>query len=156
MSKQPSPSAKSASESESDPDVYGASRRRNTSKKQRRQLVHAGSDSGPTHGEVRFSTRKAAKVSNYNEDDEDTFEEEDPDMLTPNYWTTVPDENIQAIDLVLNHRLREGTSKVIDCTSWSVTNLVKAKTSLTRGGMTSNITYVNLSGCSPYIFYNRD
>lgn len=117
MSKQPSPSPKSASESESDPDVYGASRRRTTSKKQRRRLVHAGSDSGPTHGEVRFSTRKAAKVSNYNEDDEDTFEEEDPDMLTPNYWTTVPDENIQAIDLVLNHRLREGTSKITDCTS---------------------------------------
>lgn len=31
-------------------------------------------------------------------------------MLTPNYWVTAPDENLPAIDAVLNHRLREGTS----------------------------------------------
>ncbi|MCJ1319670.1 hypothetical protein MMC15_005006 [Xylographa vitiligo] len=109
--KQPSPSTKSASDSGSESDVYGASRRRTTSKKQRRHLIQGGSDSGPVHGEVRFSTRKAAKVSNYNEDDEDMFEEDDAEMLTPNYWTTTADENIAAIDAILNHRIRQDIDK---------------------------------------------
>ena len=60
---------------------------------------------------MRFSTRKAAKVSNYNEDDEDMFEEDDPEMLTPNYWVTAADDTALAIDAILNHRLREGISK---------------------------------------------
>ena len=98
-------------ESESDSDVYQAARRKTTGKKQRRQVLQGGSDSGPTHAEVRFSTRKAAKVSNYNEDDEDMFEEDDPEILTPNYWASAADESILAIDAILNHRLREGISK---------------------------------------------
>jgi chromodomain-helicase-DNA-binding protein 1 len=49
-------------------------------------------------------------VSTYNEDDDDIFNDEE-DMLTPNYWPTGPDENLPAIDLVLDHRLREDTSE---------------------------------------------
>jgi chromodomain-helicase-DNA-binding protein 1 len=71
VSKPPSISVKSASLSESESDVYGSTRRKPTTKKQRRQHLQGGSDSGPTYGEVRFSTRKAAKVSNYNEDEDD-------------------------------------------------------------------------------------
>ena len=112
-SKQPSLSAHSPSISESDSDVYGTSRRRATAKKHRRQLITAGSDSGPSHAEVRFSTRKAAKVSNYNEDDEDMFEEEDVDTLTPNYWAAEQAEDIPAIDAILKHRPRGSAGKVI-------------------------------------------
>ena len=57
------------------------------------------------HGEVRFSTRKAAKVSTYNEDDSDDFEE-DQDLLTPGYWGTAADDTTPAIDAILNHRVR--------------------------------------------------
>ncbi|MCJ1475967.1 hypothetical protein MMC13_004631 [Lambiella insularis] len=109
--KQPSPSAKSVTDSGSDSDVYGTSRRRTTTKKQRRRLLQGGSDLGPTHAEVRFSTRKAAKVSNYNEDDDEMFEEDDTEILTPNYWATTASESTLAIDAVLNHRLRPDTIK---------------------------------------------
>ena len=92
-------------------DAYsGPRRRRGNSKKQQRRLLHSVLDSAPTHGEVRFSTRKAAKVSNYNEDDDDEFNDE-LETLTPNYWPTGPDENVPAIDAVLNHRLREDISE---------------------------------------------
>lgn len=72
--------------------------------------MQASTSLAPTHAEVRFSTRKAAKVSNYKEDD-DMFSEEETDMLTPNYWAAGPDENVPAIDAVLNHRLKNADSK---------------------------------------------
>lgn len=75
------------------------------------QPVHR---SGSAHGEIRFSTRKAAKVSTYNEDDDDMFNE-DEDELTPNYWAAGPDESLPAIDVVLDHRLRDDTSESIPC-----------------------------------------
>ena len=109
-SKQLSPSSQSQSASGSESDVYGASQRRTVAKKNRRQFAQAASDSGPSHPEVRFSTRKAAKVSNYNEDDEDPFEEDDTEM-TPNYWPAGQAEEVPAIDAILNHRPREKTSK---------------------------------------------
>ena len=112
-SKQPSPSGQSRSESDSESDVYGTSRRRTTVKKNRRQLVPATSDSGPSHPEVRFSTRRAVKVSNYNEDDEDPFEEDNTEMLTPNYWPAGQAEDAPAIDAILNHRARPKTSKLL-------------------------------------------
>ena len=49
-------------------------------------------------------------MSNYNEDDEDMFEEDEADMLTPNYWVTGQEENVPAIDNILNHRPREKAS----------------------------------------------
>lgn len=64
----------------------------------------------PSNGEIRFSTRKAAKVSNYKEDDDDDMFEDESNMITDNYWANWPDENLPAIDAVLDHRLREGTS----------------------------------------------
>lgn len=112
VSKQPTPSGQSRTESESEIDAYGGPRRRLPVKKHRRLLQPANPPS-TSHGEVRFSTRKAAKVSTYNEDDDDIFDD-DEDMLTPNYWPTGPDENLPAIDIVLDHRLREDSSGPID------------------------------------------
>ena len=108
-SKQNTPSAQSPSESESDIDAYGGSRRA-AAKKNHRRSVQPTRDITPTHGEVRFSTRKAAKVSNYNEDDDDMFDDE-ADMVPQGYWPTGPEENVPAIDAVLNHRLREDTGQ---------------------------------------------
>lgn len=122
VSKQPTPSGQSRTESESDIDAYGGSRRRLQAKKHRRLLQPANHPSS-SHGEVRFSTRKAAKVSTYNEDDDDIFND-DEDMLTPNYWPTGPDENLPAIDVVLDHRLREDSSESIPyCSGCSRANL---------------------------------
>ena len=94
-------------DSDSDIDAYGGSRRA-AAKKHHRRLQQSTRDTTPAHGEVRFSTRKAAKVSNYNEDDDDMFED-DADMM-PQSWIYVDEVTSPAIDTVLNHRLREGTS----------------------------------------------
>ena len=112
-SKQPTPSARSSSDSESEEDAYGGSRHRTLTvkKSQQRRILQSASEPVNTHGEVRFSTRKAAKVSNYNEDDEDPFDDEE-NILTPGYWVTAPEEDTPAIDVVLNHRLREDRSKL--------------------------------------------
>lgn len=98
-------------ESDDDSDVYGGSRAK-LSKKQRRKLLQSSSTLTPAHAEVRFSTRRAAKVSNYNEDDDDMFEEDESEMMTPNYWLTGQDDGTPAIDMVLNHRLREGKTEL--------------------------------------------
>lgn len=92
-------------------DTYGGQRGRAFAKKNRQKLQSAGSGSGtPLVGELRFSTRKAAKVTNYNEDDDLDLSEEDTENMTPNYWTYVED-NSPAIDQVLNHRLKEGAGE---------------------------------------------
>ncbi|KAF2222920.1 P-loop containing nucleoside triphosphate hydrolase protein [Elsinoe ampelina] len=88
-------------------DVYGGQRGREFAKKHRRLQKAAGRDS-PSLADVRFSTRRAAKVSNYNEEDEDMFEEDDADDMTPNYWVTAAEDTSPAIDVVLNHRVKEG------------------------------------------------
>ena len=111
-SKQNTPSAQSPSESESDIDAYGGSRRAAV-KKNHRRSVQPTRDITPAHGEVRFSTRKAAKVSNYNEDDDDMFDDE-ADTLPQGSWAAAPDENVPAIDAVFNHRLREDTGQRYD------------------------------------------
>ena len=113
VSHQPSASPPSLNESDSESDVYGTSRRKKAGKKQRRAPSN-GSDSGPAHGEVRFSTRNAARVSNYNEDDSDDFEDEE-DTMMQSYWPSTIEEDVPAIDAILNHRLREDVSKdVVD------------------------------------------
>lgn len=38
---------------------------------------------------------------------------EEADMLTPNYQAVGPDENVPAIDAVLNHRLRAGIGEAL-------------------------------------------
>ncbi|KAL9104272.1 MAG: hypothetical protein Q9163_000768 [Psora crenata] len=104
------PSGQSMTDSDSDIDAYGGSRRA-AAKKQHRRLQQSTRDTTPAHGEVRFSTRRAAKISNYNEDDDDIFDDE-ADMM-PQSWTYVEEDTSPAIDVVLNHRLREGTTQEI-------------------------------------------
>lgn len=97
--------------SESEDDTYGGQRGRTFAKKHRQKLqaVASGRDT-PNLSEVRFSTRRAAKVATYNEDDDLGLSEEDTENMTPNYWTYVED-NTPAIDQVLNHRPKEGTGE---------------------------------------------
>jgi len=105
-SNQPTPIVESPTDSDDDSDAYGG-RRAKISKKQRRRLLQSAESLTPAHAEIRFSTRRAAKVSTYNEDeDEDEFVEDDPDVLTPNYWVNGVEDNSPAIDIVLNHRLK--------------------------------------------------
>ncbi|KAI9800101.1 MAG: hypothetical protein M1825_004283 [Sarcosagium campestre] len=100
----------SPSVSNSDSDTYGVRRRQNIIKKKRRRPLPTASDSLiPSHAEVRFSTRRAGKVTNYNEDDEELFSEVDSEMLTPNYWPTGVDDNTPAIDAVLKYRPADAT-----------------------------------------------
>ncbi len=107
-SKQHTPSARSLSDSESDIDAYGGSRRALAAKKHQRRSLQPARDITPAHGEVRFSTRKSAKVSNYNEDDDDMFDDE-ADTMPQSYWAT-PEDDAPAIDAVLNHRLLDKDS----------------------------------------------
>jgi chromodomain-helicase-DNA-binding protein 1 len=71
--------------------------------------MHAiASGSGtPQLGDVRFSTRRAAKVTNYNEDDEHDFSEEDSENATPNHWVAAVEDESAAIDAVLTHKLKD-------------------------------------------------
>ncbi|KAK4902046.1 ATP-dependent DNA helicase Hrp3 [Elasticomyces elasticus] len=92
---------------DSDPDTYGGERGKAFRKKQRRLLHTAASGrETPNMGEVRFSSRRAGKITTYNEDDGHNFSEEETEE-TPAYYTTYEDEG-PAVDVVLNHRLKEG------------------------------------------------
>lgn len=107
-SKVPSRSAtQSTFSDDSDSDEYGGSRAR-ASKAKRRRLLQASANNVPSHAEVRFSTRNAARVSNYNEDDDDSMFEDDVEDLTPSYWVNAVEDDRPAIDIVLNHRPKEG------------------------------------------------
>jgi chromodomain-helicase-DNA-binding protein 1 len=100
-SKQATPVIGSAG-SGSDSDAYGGKRHKLTKKQKQRFLSN---NLVPPNGEVRFSSRRAGKVSSYNEDqDDDMFDDDDPDQLTPSYYIE-EDDNSPAIDVVLNHRL---------------------------------------------------
>ncbi|KAI4168548.1 MAG: hypothetical protein LQ343_006334 [Gyalolechia ehrenbergii] len=106
-SKQSTPS----SSSRTDSDTETSSRRRSlprstTTKRNHRRLVQSAAKK-PQHTDVRFSTRQAAKVSNYNEDDDDMFDDEE-DMQYE--WVEAPDGIIPQVDIILKHRLREDTS----------------------------------------------
>ncbi|KAL8733731.1 MAG: hypothetical protein Q9166_001924 [cf. Caloplaca sp. 2 TL-2023] len=108
-SKQPTPSGLSQSDSDSEPTNPRRSRPRSSNhKKTQRRLLQAAAANPPTHHDVRFSTRQAAKVSNYNEDDDDMFNDEE-DMEYE--WVQAPDGIIPQVDIILRHRLREDTSK---------------------------------------------
>src|SRR2546421_687884 len=85
--KQATPAIETPDDSEGS-DGYGGVRARLT-KKQKRRFLSSGPNLTPSHAEGRFSTRRAGKVSNYNEDDHDgIFDQDDSKMLTPNYWAT--------------------------------------------------------------------
>ncbi|SMR45497.1 unnamed protein product [Zymoseptoria tritici ST99CH_3D1] len=96
-----------ASESE-EGGTYGGQRGRTFAKKHRQKMQAIASGGGtPQLSEVRFSTRRAAKVANYDEEqDLGISEEDDTETATPQYYYVEDDS--PAIDQVLNHRLKEG------------------------------------------------
>ncbi|KAF2094828.1 hypothetical protein NA57DRAFT_60243 [Rhizodiscina lignyota] len=98
-------SASLTSESDAASDVYVGGRRNALTRKQRlHQLQVANGLAPPSKGEVRFSSRTANKITNYNVDDDDE-DMEDELVITPNYtW----EDNTPAIDVVLDHQLKEG------------------------------------------------
>lgn len=99
-----------SSRSESEDDTYGGQRGRTFRKKHRQLLQTAASGRDtPNLSEVRFSTRRAAKVATYNEEDDLGLSEEDTENMTPNYYYT--EDAGPAIDQVLNHRLKEGAGE---------------------------------------------
>jgi chromodomain-helicase-DNA-binding protein 1 len=108
LSHQPSKTSRSAtasSFSESDSDEYGGK----ASKARRRRALKQSAGMEPSLSEVRFSTRNAAKVSNYNEDDdEDDIFEDGADQVMDNYWGQDWVDTRPAVDVVLNHRLKDG------------------------------------------------
>lgn len=87
--------------------MYGGAKGRSFARKHRRQKqVSTSGAATPQLGEVRFSTRQAAKVTNYNEEDDYGLSEEDTETVTPNNW--VVEQTGPSVDTVLNHRLVEG------------------------------------------------
>lgn len=107
VSKQASRSPHTAN-SDSDSDMYGTARRNKSTNKRRHVSSQNGYDSGPAHGEIRFSTRKAVRA-NYNEEASDNFEEE-VDENTEGYWPTIEDTT-PGIDAILDHRWRDDITK---------------------------------------------
>ncbi|KAK0659845.1 Chromodomain helicase hrp3 [Lasiodiplodia hormozganensis] len=107
-SRRPSPDPPSLSESDSDSDAYVGGRRQVPTKKQRkhRHLVASGR-APPSQAEVRFSTRNAAKVTSYNEDDDDNIFSDESEDMTPNYWVAAEEDDSPQIDRVILHRRRE-------------------------------------------------
>lgn len=109
-SHQPSKASRSgtmSSFSETDSDEYGGKSARSSKARRRRLKQAAGVE--PSFNEVRFSTRNASRVNNYNEEDDDDMFEDDPSELAPSYWATDYVEDTRpAVDVVLNHRLKEG------------------------------------------------
>lgn len=98
-------------------DVYGGAKGRSFARKHRRQKQASASGAGtPQVGEVRFSTRQAAKVTNYNEEDDYGLSEEDQDV-TPSNWVAEPTG--PSVDTVLNHRLNEGAGMWFDVASFA-------------------------------------
>ena len=97
-------------DSESEEGNYGGARAQTLTNKHRRRLQAAASGHGtPQMAEVRFSTRRAAKVSNYNEEEDLGLSEEDTEAATPAYYAY--EDNTPAIDAILNHRLKDGVGK---------------------------------------------
>ncbi|OAL50586.1 hypothetical protein IQ07DRAFT_587238 [Pyrenochaeta sp. DS3sAY3a] len=98
-----------SADSDSESDGYVGARRNIPTKKERqRQHLVAEGHLPPSQAEVRFSARRAAQVTNYNEDEEDMFEEDEEEM-TPNYWANATEETGPVIDKILDHRPKDGT-----------------------------------------------
>lgn len=92
--------------------MYVGSRRQVLTKKQRRrQLQVANGLAPPSQGEVRFSSRTANKVTNYNLDDDEDDELEEL-AITPNYYNAA-DDDTPAIDIVLDHEIQEGKGEFL-------------------------------------------
>jgi len=112
-SQEPSPALAPARQtfSDSESDSYGGRRAREQRKKERRrQLQTAAGMNGPSATDVRFSNRRAGKITTYAEDgnDDDLLEDDESDVLTPNYY--VPEDTGPAIDKVLDHRRKSDSA----------------------------------------------
>ncbi|KAF2842224.1 chromodomain helicase-like protein [Patellaria atrata CBS 101060] len=125
-SQRPTPALPSSTGSDSDSEGYvGARRNAPTKKQKRRQLQVAAGLAPPSQAEVRFSTRRAAKVANYNEDDGDSFEEDEA-YATPNYASYAVDDTTPAIDIVLHHRPKDTyTDEEVEPTKHDLEFLIK-------------------------------
>ncbi|KAH0544070.1 hypothetical protein FGG08_001688 [Glutinoglossum americanum] len=108
-SRRVTPARRTSSTSSSDSDEYSTTNRK-ASKKGRRRF-EAGTLSEPSHAEQRFSSRRAAKIASYNEEDDEALSEGESDILTPNNRSIGVDESVPGIDVVLNHRVKEGIGK---------------------------------------------
>lgn len=107
-SKRSTPSPNSHADSDSETSSRRRSLPRATATKRNHRRLVQSSTAKPQHTDVRFSTRQAAKVSNYNEDDDDMFDDEE-DMQYE--WVDAADANAPQVDMILKHRLRTDTSK---------------------------------------------
>ncbi|KAK3672268.1 ATP-dependent DNA helicase Hrp3 [Recurvomyces mirabilis] len=113
LSKESSLQPASAAPTESEDDTYGGQKGKTFAKKHRQKLQAATSGGNtPNMSEVRFSTRRAAKVTTYTEQDDYGLSEEDTEMTPAYYYEEV--DTRPAIDVVLNHRLKEGADKASD------------------------------------------
>nr|OQO28231.1 hypothetical protein B0A51_05380 [Rachicladosporium sp. CCFEE 5018] len=93
-------------DSEAD-DAYGGAKGRAFAKKHRKMQGATSGAGTPQLGEVRFSSRRAGKVTTYNDDDELGLSDEmDTEDIAENY---IYEPVGPAVDLVLNHREREST-----------------------------------------------
>lgn len=70
------------------------------------------------------------------------FEEEDADMLTPNYWAAEQTEDVPAIDAILNHRPRASAGKCCYALLWLNANQQQAKISRIQAETTLSTMYV--------------
>lgn len=92
--------------SDSDSDAYGGARARQRAKKQRRRQLESGA--APALGEKRWSNRRAAQVTAGAYQESDIDAEEDKSEMTPSYWVGEVEDTTPYIDIVLNHRLKDG------------------------------------------------
>lgn len=113
-SKRPSPAVVSylSTDDDDSEEEYGAKRgpkklknKNKNKKKPNRQKVVVDFDEP---AEVRFSTRRAAKITSYNEDDDEDEEEEDEAFIQKVYRE---EDNATGIDLVLDHRPKGNLGK---------------------------------------------
>ncbi|KAG9235626.1 P-loop containing nucleoside triphosphate hydrolase protein [Amylocarpus encephaloides] len=107
-SKRNTPALPSASASDSDSDNYGGARARNVAKKNRRLQAES---SLPTHvyQEKRWSSRRAAQVTAGAYQESEAEFEDESEMMTPNnQWGADAEDNSPYVDVVLQHRLKEG------------------------------------------------
>ncbi|KAF4777716.1 SNF2 super family protein [Colletotrichum scovillei] len=111
-SKRGTPARQPSTNSDSDSDNYGGARAKSLQKKARRQREAQPS---ALLAEKRWSSRRAAQVQQgaYEESDVD---DEDEDMLTPNYYAADVVDDSPYIDKVLRHKLKDGLEL-----SWSST-----------------------------------
>lgn len=90
---------------DSESDSYIASRRHAAASKKRSRLQNDGTLAPPPQ---RFSERRATKVTNYNEENDDSEEE----IATPNNWAWGNDTT-SGIETVMDARLKEGLGNEI-------------------------------------------